>query len=370
MSVNWSAIREEFPALANWTYLNTATFGQLPRAAVAAIHRHLAHRDELACSDFLSWFDDADRVRELVARLINCQAADVAFLNGANVALSLLIGGLDWRPGDRIVTLQDEFPNNLYYPALLERRGVEFVETPWERFYESITPRTRLVAVSTVNYSHGFAPPLEEMARYLRERGVLLFLDGTQSVGALRFDAGRIQPDMLAVHGYKWLLCPNGIGFMYVSPALRERLEPAVVGWRSHHDWRNVDHLHHGAPVFAASADKYEGGMLATSLLYAMRASLELMLEIGPEAIERRVRELATLTRDRLRGLGAQLPDCDSPIVSARWEGRDASLLARELKARRVLVSARHGNLRVSTHFYNHEEDIHRLATELRPLLP
>ena len=374
MPTDWSAIRAEFPALANWTYLNTATFGQLPRAAVRAIEQHFAHRDELACSDFLSWFDDADRLRERVAQLINCKADDIAFINNAGAALSLLIGSLDWKPGDRIVTLQDEFPNNIYHPALLERLGVEFVETPWERFYDSISPRTRLVAISTVNYTNGFAPPIEEMARFLRERNVLFFVDGTQSAGALRFDVDKVRPDLLAVHGYKWLLCPNGIGFMYVSPALRERLAPAVIGWRSHHGWRNVDNLHHGAPVFAASAEKYESGMLASSLLCAMEASIGLMLDIGVDDIERRVRELAHLLRVRLRGLGARLPadespHFDSPIIAARFEGRDASDLARRLKERRVLVSARHGNLRVSAHFYNSEVDLDRLESELRELL-
>jgi len=369
MAVDWNAIRAEFPALANWTYLNTATFGQLPRATVEAVSRHFARRDEMACSDFLTWFDDADRLRGRVGQLVNCEAGDIAFINSANSALSLLIGGLDWKPGDRIVALQDEFPNNIYCPAVLERVGVEFVETPWERFYDAITPRTRLVVVSTVNYTNGFAPPLEEMARFLRERNVLFFVDGTQSVGALRFDTTRIRPDMLAVHGYKWLLCPNGIGFMYVSPALRERLAPTAVGWRSHHAWRNVDNLHHGAPVFAASAEKYEGGMLASSLLCAMDASVGMMLEIGVDDIERRVRELAAATRQCLRGLGAQVPEFDSPIVAARFEGRDASALARRLKERRVLVSARHGNLRVSAHFYNTEEDLDRLESELRGLL-
>jgi hypothetical protein len=96
------------------------------------------------------------------------------------------------------------------------------------------TPRTRLVAISTVNYSTGFRPPLEEISETLRRRGILLYLDGTQSLGALQFDVSRIRPDLFAVDAYKWLLSPNGAGFMYVSPELRERLAPAVIGWRSH----------------------------------------------------------------------------------------------------------------------------------------
>jgi selenocysteine lyase/cysteine desulfurase len=374
MAVDWREVRKEFPALAGWTYLNTATFGQVPRRATEAVAGHFARRDELACADFLSWFDDADRIRGLIARLMRCEPSDVAFVPNAATALSLLIGGLDWRRGDRIVTLHDEFPNNLYGPVLARRHGVEFVEASWDNFYDQVTARTRLVALSEVNYINGFRPPLAEIAARLREREIVLFVDGTQSLGALTFDARAIQPDMYAVHAYKWLLSPTGAGFMYVRPALRERLAPNVVGWRSHRHWRNVDNLHHGAPEFSSDAEKYEGGMLTFPVLYGMGASLEMILELGPERIERRVLELAGKLRDILRGLGARLPADSSPhfdssIVAARFEQKPASELARALHARRILVSARHNHLRVSAHFYNTEGDIERLEEGLKAVL-
>jgi len=374
MAADWAALRAEFPALARWTYLNTATFGQTPRRAAEAVARHFARRDELACADFLSWFDDADRLRGVVARLMSCQATDIAFVPNAATALSLLIGGLDWRRGECIVTFQNEFPNNLYCPALVARHGIELVETSWEGFWDALTPRTRLVAVSEVSYVNGFRPPLEEIAARLRERAILLYVDGTQSLGALTFDARAVQPDMYAVHAYKWLLCPNGAGFMYVSPALRERLAPNVIGWRSHRDWRNVDNLHHGTPEFSPDAEKYEGGMLTFPVLYAMEASLGMILEIGLERIEKRVLGLADKLRGVLRGLGGRLPADESPyfnssIVAARFEGKNASELARALRQHRVLVSARHGHLRVSAHFYNNEEDLAELAAGLKAVL-
>ena len=161
MAPDWAKIRTEFPALQNWTFLNTATFGQLPRCATMAMQRHFEHRDELACSDFLEWFDDVERVREGLARLIHATADDIAFVPNAATALAILINGLEWRQGDRIVALEGEFPNNSYYPALLHERGVEFVETTWDRFYSEITPATRLVVMSTVNYTNGFRPPVE-----------------------------------------------------------------------------------------------------------------------------------------------------------------------------------------------------------------
>jgi cysteine desulfurase / selenocysteine lyase len=362
---DWKAVRAEFPALANWTYLNTATYGQLPERSVQTVAGHFAHRDALACTDFLSWFDDMDDIRSSISRLINCEPADIAFINNAATALSLLIGGIEWKPGDQILSLEHEFPNNLYWPSLLASQGVEFLEVPYAELLQSLTGRTRLVLISAVNYSTGFRVPVEELGRILRERGILYYVDGTQSLGALRFDAQSVKPDMFAVHAYKWLISPNGAGFMYVSPELRERLRPNVVGWRSHKDWRRVDSLHHGAPEFIDSAEKYEGGMLNFPSLYAMGASVKLILELGPERVEDRVLELAAKCALALEDAGGEVAHPDTPIVTAQFEGRDASELARALKEQRIVVSARHGRLRVSTHFYNDESDIDRLRAAL-----
>ncbi|HYO82387.1 MAG TPA: aminotransferase class V-fold PLP-dependent enzyme, partial [Bryobacteraceae bacterium] len=146
---DWKAVRQEFPALENWTYLNTATYGQTPRCAVAAATGHFERRNREACSDFLSWFDDMDQVRADVGRLINAQASDIAFAPNAATALSWLLGGLDWQPGDRVVTLRGEFPNNIYAPASLHARDVEFIEADWNELRGAVEGgRTRLVLAS------------------------------------------------------------------------------------------------------------------------------------------------------------------------------------------------------------------------------
>jgi selenocysteine lyase/cysteine desulfurase len=369
ISPNWKAIRAEFPALENWTYLNTATFGQLPRRAVEAANRHFAHRDELACTDFLDWYGDVDRLRASVARLINADADDIAFVTNAAQGLSIVAGGIDWKPGDQVLTIKDEFPNYLYLPALVERFGVEFIEVPWEQFHDAVTPRTRLVAVSEVNYSSGFRVPVGETAKFLRERGVLFLVDGTQSVGALQFDCAASKPDALVVHGYKWMISPTGAGFLYVRPEVRKMLPPSTIGWRSDKGWREVQHLHHGAPRLKDTAEKYEGGGLAVPLLYAMEQSVNLMLEIGPEVIEERVLSLAAKAREILRGLGATAADTGAQIVTAKFAGLNPSDLAAGLKSRRVVVTARHGFFRVSPHLYNVEDDLEILRTELAKLL-
>ena len=359
--MNWQKVRDDFPALARWTYLNTATYGQVPRRAVEAMTRHSEQRDELASTNFLDWYSDADRIRASIARLIHAEPDDIAFVPNAAAALSIVLSGIAPKPGDNIVTLDDEFPNYLYQDAARK--------VPWDRFYESVDGRTRLVAFSEVNYATGFRPPLAEISRFLGERGVPLFLDGSQSVGALTLDVRKTLVDVLAVHGYKWLMSPTGAGFMYVSPAFRQKLPPNIIGWRSHHDWRNVDRLHTGTPEFKDAAEKYEGGGLPFHLLYGMEASVSWMLEIGPDAIERRVMDLANSARSMLRGLGAEVADTGSQVVIARFPELDASATARTLREQRVVIAARHGGLRVSPHFYNNDEDLKRLETALKNLL-
>jgi selenocysteine lyase/cysteine desulfurase len=359
--IDWQQVRADFPSLANWTYLNTATYGQMPRRATAAACAHWARREEKACADFLEWYAETDSFRASAARLINAEPDDIAFLGTSSSTLATVLSGLEWKSDDNIVTLSDEFPNQLYLPGVRE--------IPWERFYESVDERTRMVAISEVNYATGFRPPLAEISRFCRERGILLYVDGTQSVGALRFDVRGTPVDVLAVHAYKWMISPTGSGFAYFAPGVREKIRPSVVGWRSHKTWRNVDDLHHGRPEFKDSAERYEGGGLTFSLLDGMNASIEWMLELGPENIEKRVLQLAGDARRRLRGLGADAPETGAQIVAARFAGQDPSILARELKPRRVVVAARHGYLRVSPHFYNNEEDLDRMEQELRTLL-
>jgi len=338
----------------------------MPRSGVEAMTRHLARRDEFACGDFLAWYDDLDRIRAACARLVNCSAADIAFVPSASAGLALLIQGLDWEPGDEVLTLENEFPNQAYLSAPLQHFGAHHRAVTWSEFHDALGERTRVVALSTVNYATGFRPPIEEIAGALHRRSVLLYLDGTQSLGALDFDVRKVRPSMLCVDAYKWLLSPNGAGFVYVAPELRERLRPTVIGWRSDRNWREVNCLNHGTPLFAESAEKYEGGSIPFAPVYAMGAAIDMLLEIGMTVIEARVLDLATKTRAALRDLGAQVTAGESHIVTGRIPGRDVGELVRLLKENRILVSSRHGQLRVSPHFYNNVSDIEALRLALR----
>ena len=128
MDFDWNTVRREFPVLEKWVYLNSATFGPIPSCATAAVTRHFEHRDDEACVDFIDWFADSDRVRVKIAKLIHADADDIAFVPHSAAALSWLMHGIDWKPGDEIVALAHEFPNNLYYPLAWQDRGVQIFD--------------------------------------------------------------------------------------------------------------------------------------------------------------------------------------------------------------------------------------------------
>ncbi|MCB1021601.1 MAG: aminotransferase class V-fold PLP-dependent enzyme [Bryobacterales bacterium] len=377
MAKDWAAVREQFPVLGQWRYLNSATFGPMPRCATEAIRQHFEDRDRTGSLDFLSWFDRLDEVRASAGALIGAQADDIAFLPNAGVGLSWILQGIDWRPGDRILGLADEFPNNLYAPGALDVRGVAFDAAPageafdTEDFLSRIGERTRLVMISALNYASGFRPPLARIGEACRRVGALFLVDGTQGVGAIPFDVDEAGADVVLVHGYKWLCSPTGAGFFYVRPEARRAIEPSVYSWRSHRDWRNVDSLHHGAPQLPEEAARYEGGVQNFSGLFGMGATLKLMLEVGIERLTARVSELSALARRALAEAGAEVPGetnalFDSPIVTARFPGLDPSLLSAKLREGGVAVAARKGYLRVSPHFFNDERDIAALAEIVR----
>lgn len=374
MSIDWQSIRAEFPSLSHCTWLNSATFGQVPLRAQAAISRHLERRNRLAARDFLYWFEAVDGIRREVALLFEAQADDVAYVPNTAYSLSLLVNAIDWRHGDEVVTFEEEFPNQIYAASLLEDRGVRLVQGRLRDWANTLSDRTRLVAVSQTNYATGEEAPVTEMAAALRARGIRFYVDGTQTAGVRRVDFPAMGPDIYAVNGYKWMNSPPGSAFMLVPASTRAWLQPNIVGWRSHHDWRNVNNLHHGKPSFADAAERYEGGMLPFMNLFAMQESIRLLFDVGLGEVEARVLRLAGLVRDALRDAGASVlgdenPRANGHIVAATLPGHDPGAVARQLETKDILVSARHGFLRVSPHFYNNEADIERFAAVLRQVL-
>lgn len=373
MHLDWQQIRAQFPALDHSVWLNTATFGQVPLRAQNAILAHYERRNRIGPRDFLDWFTEADAIRTDIASLFAVHPDDVAFIPHTAYALSLVVSAIAWQPGDEVLTFENEFPNQIYAASLLEARGVRLRTVPLALWREALGERTRLIALSHTNYATGEHADIGAMGEAAAALGARLYVDGTQTAGVREVRFGSHPPCLYAVNAYKWMNAPPGAGFLIAPAATREWLLPHTVGWRSHKDWRNVNQLHLGTPEFASSAERYEGGMLPFVNLFAMRESIRMVLEIGIGEVEARVLSLAGKVCAELRAAGAD--PCDfgngaGHIVAARLPaGVEPGDVAKALQARDILVSARHGYLRISPHYYNHEGDVAAFGTALREVL-
>ena len=374
--MDWQAIREaEFPVTEHWAYLDHAAIAPLPRRAADAMNRWASEQRDHGCINWLDWREELETVRGRAASLINADAEEIAFVTSTTMGIGLVAEGFPWRAGDNVVVPAEEYPSNLFPWMNLEARGVETRTVPSrggriepDDLEASMDDRTRVLAISHVEFASGFRNDLESLARRCHDRGVALFVDAIQGLGPLTIDVRRTSIDFLAADGHKWLLGPEGAGILFVRRDWIDRLRPIGVGANS-----VTSSYNEPSPAFALKGDagRWEGGCYNMAGLLALGRSLELFLEIGPEAVSERILERAGAVRRLAReagwtDLGADRPEDHSGIVVLDREGGDHNALVRLLRDRGVAVSCRRGRVRVSPHLYNSDIDLGRLADGLR----
>ncbi len=271
-----------------------------------------------------------------------------------------------------------EFPSNVYPWMGLASRGVEYRQVEErdgridpDEILARIDSRTRMLALSWVQYASGFRSDLARLGRACRERGVLFVVDVIQGLGALALDVEADFVDVAAASAHKWLLGPEGIALLYVSDRVVERLRPARSGWRSMRDpfqWTAYD------LTWNEGARRFESGTLNAYGIVALGGSLEVLLKAGAEEIEPRVLALADLAARGLKDLGFSVVSSrrrgeTSGIVTAVPPGRSAQDLIKPLDQRGIVVAARAGRLRIAPHFYNTADEIERCLAELAELI-
>lgn len=323
-------------------YLDTATYGLPPRSTVEALET--AARDWREWGDWHRWEDDGEACRELFARIVGARAENVALVPAVSVAAGIVAASLRADPGSNVVCYEGEFHSTLFPAMALESRGVEVRLRPLHRLVEAVDERTTLVAVSSVQSADGRIADLAA----LREAGVRVFVDGTQSVGALPIDLDGV--DYLGVAAYKWLCCPRGLGFLYVRPERLGELEPWLAGWKS---TLEVYERYYGPPRTLAPDARRLDVSLPWLLAAGARPSLELIAGLGVGKIAGHDLSLA---RRFCTGLG--LADPESPIVSVAVPNAEAAL--ERLGSSGIRCAGRAGALRFSFHFYNDEADVDR----------
>lgn len=369
-------LRALFPVTERANYLNHAAVSPPPLPTIAAIQSQLRDVSENGSVNFGSWIATKERTRQLLAGMLGARPEQVAFLRNTSDALSTVANGLDWRDGENIVTFRNEFPSNIYpWLRLRDAFGVE-VRMCEERdgridldeLIGLMDKRTRVVAISHVQYASGFRADLERVGRAARAHDALLVVDAIQSLGATPLDVESELVDAAAGAGHKWLLTPEGVGWLYLSTRARERVQPTLVGWISVPNPEDYANFEQG---WNAGTLPWETGTGPAALICGLEASLKLLNEAGAAGIQSHLETLTDHLCERLVNSNYQIVSSrrageKSAIVCIRnTAGMNSMELYAHLKKRNIITAPRGDRLRISPHLYNTLEEIDDLLNAL-----
>lgn len=374
-----NAIIDEFPQPADLYYLNHAAVAPWPARAARAVERFARENIATGARDYAQWLVTERTLRERLARLLNAASrADIALVKNTSEALSFVAFGLDWRDGDQVIISSEEFPSNRIVWEALRPRGVQVVQVDLQAgdaegaLLAACTPRTRLMAISAVQYASGLRLDLERLGLGCEQRDVLLCIDAIQQLGALAMDVQRSRCAFAMADGHKWMLGPEGLGVFYCRQDLRERLALHEYGW---HMLENAGDYDRDDWAPARSARRFECGSPNMLGAMALEASLSLLEEVGMPEVERALHERVQWLLDGLsampgvRLLSAQQRDRRAGIVTFTADAWDNRELHERLKAEQIICAQRGGGIRLSPHFYTEARVIEHCLQRVRAIL-
>jgi len=369
-------LRALFPITERAIYLNHAAVSPPPTTTVAAVEAQLRDVHENGSLNYLDWLEVKRRTRDSLAELLGARPEQVAFMRNTSDALSTVANGLKWKSGDNIVTFRREFPSNIY--PWLRLRGAFGVEVraceeregrvDLEQLESMVDDNTRLIAISHVQFGSGFRTDLERLGRVARQRDALLVVDTIQSLGVVPIDVEAELVDVAAGAGHKWLLTPEGVGYLYLSDRARERIEPTLVGWTSvphPEDYVSVEQGWNRGTL------AWETGTGPAALIHGMKASLDLLHEYGPARIAGYLEELTDHLCEAMRSKSYEIvssrePGEKSQIVCIRHQRRfSVTALYAQLKGQNIITAPRGDRLRISPHLYNSADEIDQFVAAL-----
>lgn len=357
-------------------YLNCAYMSPLPRAAVEAGRHGLERKARpwnLRPADF---FTDSERLRDLFARLIGARAEDVALVPSASYGVAVAARNVEVPAGARALVLAEQFPSNVYaWRELAAARGAELVtvERPADGHWTPavlarLDERVAVAALPQCHWTDGGLLDLERIGARCREVGAALVLDLTQSAGAAPFSVSAVDPDFAVVAGYKWLLGPYSLGFLYAAPR-RQAGEPLERNWIAREGSEDFAGLVAYTDRFQPGARRFDVGERSNfALVPAAAAGLEQVLAWGVASVAETLALRTRAIAERAEALGfAAVPEAlraGHYLGLRRLGGLPAELLE-ALAGANVFVSVRGDSMRVTPHVYNDDEDVERLLAVL-----
>jgi selenocysteine lyase/cysteine desulfurase len=352
-----AAFRAQFPVLGQRSYLNAGTEGPMPQAAVDALRERTAFEaaNGRSGADFMeSTRELANQARAGYARVLHADPSDVALTGSTTDGCNTVLAGLDLRPGDRVVTSDQEHPGLLAPLGRLRRRGVEVVVAPFGQIAEAVTPDTRLVACSHVSWVSGEIVDHEA----LTATGIPFLLDAAQGIGAVPVDVDELGCAFYAGSGQKWLCGPEGSGALFIR---RDMLDELDTPWPWYLSLANPSDALNSPP--APDAGRLDHGFPSGLRSTWTVASLGVFEQAGWEWVHTRAAALAASLAEQLAERGLEVGARGrSTLVSWKTEDPDAEVarLAGEGVIVRSILS--HGLVRASVGAWSDEDELARLV--------
>jgi len=381
------SLRHLMPVSKRFAYFDHAAVGPIPEPAAEAMRKWV--NQSLLQGDVCwpEWSAAVVGLRSSAANLIGCRTSEIAMIPNTTFGINLVSHGYRWGTSsspESVVVLENEFSSNLLPWLALQKRGIEVRQVPvsgsgevsLQAIGEAIDSTTRLVAVSWVGYFSGFRLDLAKLCELVHQAGSQLFVDAIQGLGVFPINTSEIPIDYLAADGHKWMLGPEGAGILFVRESNLDRLEPMMQGWGS---LQMAGQFQTARMELKNDASRYEGGSANHVGMIGLGESLRMLLSHGSHLSESPIANLvlgnAACIEHGLQSAGATVfrargsDGSDgglSGILTFEVPGSDPNEIRRHLLREEIVVSVRHGRLRVATHAYNNEEDIDRLLSTVR----
>lgn len=362
-------IQKEFNLRNDLIYLNHAGVSPWPLRTARAVQHFAEENMDQGSLRYPEWLRVEADLRMQARELLNAPSKeDIALLKNTSEALSAVAYGLVWNPGDNIVSSDQEFPSNRIVWESLSSKGVALLQadlgsaaSPEDALFSQVNERTKLLTISSVQFSTGLKIDLSRIGEFCRQKRILFCVDAIQSIGAVQLDVEKISADFVMADGHKWMLGPEGLAVFYSRPEARNRLRLNQYGWHMVEAMGDFDRRDWAA---AKTARRFECGSPNMLGIHALSASLSLLREAGMDNVEKEVLKRTEYLFDKIKSM----PDLElitptgkdryAGIVTFRRNGTDNSALYQYLMQHNVMCAHRSGGIRLSPHFYTPYEHL------------
>jgi cysteine desulfurase/selenocysteine lyase len=369
---DWSALRDKFPLLRNFAYLDLGRKAPLPIYAKEAADAWFQDTFDTGGATAFS-MEGMEDTRAAVAQTFGAPADQIALIKNTSEGINIVGAGFPWEAGDNVVITEHEHENNTFPWRHLSDQGVEvrFAEPDDDGcvrlagYERAVDDRTRILAVAWVAYGNGYRADLPALSKFCKSRDIKLVVDAIQAVGILSDRVDSLGADVVVAGGHKAQFSLTGAGFMYLTTEMINLIRPPYAAKFSF----TSNDRHQSTPKLQNSARRFEYGNPNFMGLAVQRRSAEFIGDIGLENIEARVRELTTYLIDEAQARQLKV------LTPTRWEERagivaiavdgDADETEAKLKTQGVRIAAKDGHLRAGINFYNDHDDIDRLLAGL-----